>query len=61
MIGGRGSVVVETLCSKLERCEIEYRRDHLIFFNLPIPSSHTIAPGLTQPLTEKSIRNLTVK
>jgi hypothetical protein len=28
------------------------------FFNLPNPSSRTIALGLTQPLTEMSTRNL---
>jgi hypothetical protein len=28
------------------------------FFNLPNPSSRTITLGLTQPLTEMSIRNL---
>jgi hypothetical protein len=28
------------------------------FFNLPNPSSHTMAVGLTQPLTEMSTRNL---
>jgi hypothetical protein len=29
-----------------------------IFFNLPDPSSHTMALGSTQPLTEMSTRNL---
>jgi hypothetical protein len=28
------------------------------FFSWPNPSSHIIAPGPTQPLTEMSIRNL---
>jgi hypothetical protein len=28
------------------------------FFNLPNPSSHTMALGLTQSLTEMSTRNL---
>jgi hypothetical protein len=28
------------------------------FFNLPNPSSHTMALGWTQPLTEMSTRNL---
>jgi hypothetical protein len=28
------------------------------FFNLPNPSSHTMALGSTQPLTEMSTRNL---
>jgi hypothetical protein len=27
-------------------------------FNLPNPSSHTIDPGSTQPLTEMSTRNI---
>jgi hypothetical protein len=29
-----------------------------IFFNLPNPSSHTMAPESTQPLTDMIIRNL---
>jgi hypothetical protein len=28
------------------------------FFNLPNPSSRTMAPGSTRPLTEMSTRNL---
>jgi hypothetical protein len=32
--------------------------DKVNFFNLSNPSSHTMALGLTQPLTEISIRNL---
>jgi hypothetical protein len=28
------------------------------FFNWPNPSSHTMAPGSTQPLTEMSTRNI---
>jgi hypothetical protein len=32
--------------------------DEVDFFNLPNPSSHTMAMGSTQPLTEMSIRNL---
>jgi hypothetical protein len=32
--------------------------DEVDFFNLPNPSSHTIALGSTQPLTEMSTRNL---
>jgi hypothetical protein len=31
--------------------------DEVDFFNLPNPSSHTVALGSTQPLTEISIRN----
>ena len=33
--------------------------DEVDFFNLPNPSSHTMALGSTQPLTEMSTRNLT--
>jgi hypothetical protein len=32
--------------------------DEVDFFNLPNPSSHTMALGSTQPLTEMSTRNL---
>jgi hypothetical protein len=32
--------------------------DEANFFNLPTPSSRTVALGSTQPLTEMSIRNL---
>jgi hypothetical protein len=32
--------------------------DEVDFFNLPYPSSRTMALGLTQPLTEMSTRNL---
>jgi hypothetical protein len=32
--------------------------DEVDFFNLPNPSGRTIALGSTQPLTEKSTRNL---
>jgi hypothetical protein len=32
--------------------------DKVNFFNLPNPSSHTMALGSTQPLTEISTRNL---
>jgi hypothetical protein len=32
--------------------------DEVDFFNLPNPSSRTVALGLTQPLTEMSTRNL---
>jgi hypothetical protein len=33
-------------------------RDEVDLFNLPNPSSRTMALGSTQPLTEMSIRNL---
>jgi hypothetical protein len=32
--------------------------DEVDFFNLPTPSSRTMALGLTQPLTEMSTRNI---
>jgi hypothetical protein len=32
--------------------------DEVDFFNLPNPSTHTVALGSTQPLTEMSTRNL---
>jgi hypothetical protein len=32
--------------------------DEVIFFNLPTPSSRTMALGSTQPLTEMSTRKL---
>jgi hypothetical protein len=32
--------------------------DEVFFFNLPNPSSRTVALGSTQPLTEMSTRNL---
>jgi hypothetical protein len=32
--------------------------DEVDFFNLPNPFSHTVALGLTQPLTEMNTRNL---
>jgi hypothetical protein len=55
-IGACGSVV-EALCYKPEgrRFESQMRWN---FFNLPYPSSRTMALGSTQPLTEMSIRNL---
>jgi hypothetical protein len=34
--------------------------DEVVFFNLPNPSSCTMALGSTQPLTEMSITNLPV-
>jgi hypothetical protein len=32
--------------------------DQVDFFNLPNPSNHTMALGLTQPLAEMSTRNI---
>jgi hypothetical protein len=47
----------EALRYKLEGLRFESRM-RWIFFNLPNPSSRTMALGSTQPLTEMSIRNL---
>jgi hypothetical protein len=47
--------MVEALCYKLEGRRFDSRRDRLIF-NLPNPSSRTMALGSTQPLTEMSTR-----
>jgi hypothetical protein len=47
---------VEALCYKPEGHRIESQWGG--FFNWPNPSSHTMAPGSTQPLTEMSTRYL---
>jgi hypothetical protein len=49
--------LVEALCCKPEGCRFNSWM-RWIFFNLPNPSSCTIALGLTQPLTEWRTRNL---
>jgi hypothetical protein len=38
--------------------QVRYPVRSLDFFSLPNPSSHTMALGSTQPLTEMSTRNL---
>jgi hypothetical protein len=48
--------LVEELCYKSEGRGFESRRDYWIFFNLPNPSSSTMALGFTQPVTELSTR-----
>jgi hypothetical protein len=55
-VGARRSVVVEALRYKREGRGIESRWGG--FFNLPNPSSRTLALGSTQPLTEMSTRNI---
>jgi hypothetical protein len=40
------------------RLRILFPMRSLDFFNLPNPSSRTMSPGWTQPLTEMSTRNL---
>jgi hypothetical protein len=50
--------LVEALCYKPEGRRFDSRCGHSIFFNLPNPSSRTMALGSTQPLTEMSTRNL---
>jgi hypothetical protein len=49
--------LVEALCYKPEGRRFESRRKWIIF-NLPNPSSHTVALGSTQPRTEINTRNL---
>jgi hypothetical protein len=49
--------LVEALRYKPEARGFDFRC-HWIFFNLPDPSSRTMALGSTEPLTEMSIRNL---
>jgi hypothetical protein len=53
----RGSLVVEAQFYKPEGREFDYPMRSLDVFNLPNPSSHTIALGLIQPLLELSTRN----
>jgi hypothetical protein len=57
MVGVRGSVVGwgTTLQAGRSRDRIP---DEVDFFNLPNPSSRTMALGSTQPLTEMSTRNI---
>jgi hypothetical protein len=56
-VGVRGSVVSwgTTLQAGRSRDRIP---DAVDFFNLPNPSSRTVALGSTQPLTEMSTRNI---
>jgi hypothetical protein len=49
--------LVETLCYKLEG-QGSIPDKVIAFFNLPIPSSRTVAMGSTETLTEMSTRNL---
>jgi hypothetical protein len=55
--GPRGSVVVSSTMLQAARSRVRFPMS-LIFFNLPNPSSHTMALGSTQSLTEMSARNL---
>jgi hypothetical protein len=65
-IGTKGNVI-QLLCSVMfhrlgtllqaGRSPVRVQ-DEVIFFNLPNPSSHTMALGSIQPLTELSTRNL---
>jgi hypothetical protein len=51
-------VYSEAPCYKSEGSGFDSGWGHWIFFGWPNPSSHTIAQGSTQPLTEMSTRNL---
>jgi hypothetical protein len=56
-VGVRGSVVGRGTMLQAGRSPVRVP-DEVDFFNLPNPSSHTMALGLTQPLAEMSTRNL---
>jgi hypothetical protein len=40
------------------RSRVQLRMRSMDFFNLPNPSSHTMALGLTRPVKEMSTRNI---
>jgi hypothetical protein len=46
--------MVEVLCYKLEGRGFDSRWGSLVFFSAPNPSSHTMAPGFSQPVREMS-------
>jgi hypothetical protein len=56
-MGARGSVVDWGTILQVKRLPVRVQ-DEVDFFNLPNPSSCTMALGSTQPLTEMSTRNL---
>jgi hypothetical protein len=56
-MGAHGSVVGWGTTLQARRSPV-WVTDDVDFFNLPNPSSRTMALGLTQPLTEMSTRNL---
>jgi hypothetical protein len=56
-MGARGSVVGCGTILQAGRSPVRVP-DEVDFFNLPNPSSHTIALRLTQSLTEMSSRNI---
>jgi hypothetical protein len=49
---------VASMLSCLESSRGLFLNEVIRFFNLPNPSSHTMALGSTQPLTEMSTRNV---
>jgi hypothetical protein len=56
--GARGSVVGWGPMLQAGRPRVRFSMRSLSFFNLPNPSSHNMALGLTQPLTEISTRKI---
>jgi hypothetical protein len=52
------SLTAFKIIKETELCALYRQPDEVDFFNLPNPSSCTMALGLTQPLTEMSTRNL---
>jgi hypothetical protein len=56
--GAHGSWLRHYATSQMVAGSIPDEVIRIFFFNLPNPSSRTMAPGSTQPLTEMSTRNL---
>jgi hypothetical protein len=56
-VGARGSVVDSGTMLQAGRSPVRVQ-DEVNFFSIPNPSSHTVAMGSTQPLTELSTSNL---
>jgi hypothetical protein len=58
--GTRGRVIASGTMLQAGRSRVPFRMLSLSFFNLPNPSSRTMALEWTQPLTEISTRNIPV-
>jgi hypothetical protein len=58
MVGQNLKVLCHHHVSNFEDIQYFITPDEADFFNLPNPSSRTLAPGSTQPLTEMCTRNL---
>jgi hypothetical protein len=58
IMGPRGSVIGWGTMLQAGRSRVPFPMRSLDFFNLPNPSSRTVALGSTQPVTKMSTRNL---